>query len=241
MRVHAPATATAAQLPFGTSCYNYATNMGRVGLWEEAISQFGEDSTMRISRAFAGFCGVALLLSGYAVAQSSKDGKTASHPQIGKPAPDFELKGIDGKTYKLADYKDKVVVLEWFNQDCPVSRSYTSKMKELAAKYGESGVVWLAIDSTHYQTAQKDAEYHKKHEMPYPILMDSDGRVGHLYGAKTTPHMFVIDKGKLVYMGAIDDRYERNYVADALTAVRAGKEVPLAETKPFGCSVKYKK
>jgi len=167
--------------------------------------------------------------------------KTPAKPEIGQPVPDFELTGIDGKTYKLSEYKDKIVVLEWWNQDCPISRRYTPTMKELANKHAEKGVVWLAIDSTHYQTATKNVEYQRQNGIPYPILMDTNGKVGHLYEAKTTPHMFVVNKGTLVYNGAIDNRGDRNYVAEALGAVLAGKPVPLAKTQPFGCSVKYKK
>jgi peroxiredoxin len=160
--------------------------------------------------------------------------------EIGKPAPDFELTAVGGGKYKLSDYKDKVVVLEWWNQDCPFSRRYTPTMKALAARYAEKGVVWLAIDSTNYQTAEQDREYQKKHELPYPILMDFDGKVGRRYDARTTPHMFVINRRLLVYSGAIDNRDSRNYVAEALDAVLAGKDVPLKTTQPFGCSVKYK-
>lgn len=160
---------------------------------------------------------------------------------IGKPAPTFELKGCDGKTYKLADYKDKTVVLEWWNQDCPVCKKYMPEMKYMAKKYAEKGVVWLAIDSTHYQTAEKDKEYASANSIEYPILMDKDGKVGREYQARTTPHMFVIHKGTLVYDGAIDNQGSRNYVAEALDAVLADKDVPLAKTKPFGCGVKYAK
>lgn len=194
---------------------------------------------MRISPFVGGLCVALFLVPSSAVAQS-KPAKEARTPEIGKPAPDFELTSTDGKKYKLSDYKDKVVVLEWFNQDCPFTRRYTPKMKELATKYAKKEVVWLAIDSTHYQTAAKDAEYRRKNGVPYPILMDTDGKVGRLYAAKTTPHMFVINRGTVAYNGAIDDQGSRNYVAEALMAVLAGKEVLLTKTQPFGCSVKYK-
>jgi peroxiredoxin len=161
--------------------------------------------------------------------------------EIGKPAPDFVLKGVDGKEYRLAEFKDKLVVLEWWNQDCPFTRRYTPLMKQMATGYAKRGVIWLAIDSTHYQTAAKDGEYHRAQAMVYPILMDTDGRVGRTYQAKTSPHMFVINKGTLAYAGAIDNQGDRNYVAEALDALLAGREVPLAKTQPFGCSVKYKK
>jgi peroxiredoxin len=172
-------------------------------------------------------------------------------PKVGDAAPDFELKGVDGKTYRLADYKDKIVVLEWMNQDCPFSnyaQGAGPRIKALSEKYKEKGVVWLAIDSTHYQTAEKDAAYAKENKIPHPVLMDSDGKVGRAYGARTTPHVFVLNKGKLAYSGALDNnpRHEKNkpdyrgYVDEALGALLAGKEVPLASTESWGCSVKYK-
>ncbi len=195
---------------------------------------------MRMSQVLGGLCVPLLLASASAVGQTMAGGKV-QRPEIGKPAPEFELTGIDGKLYDLSTYKDKIVVLEWWNQDCPVSRGYTPTMNDLAKKYAAKGVVWLAIDTTHYQTAAKNVEYHRKHDMPYPILMDPTGKIGHLYDAKTTPHMFVVNKGTLVFDGAIDDRGDRNYVAEALDAVLAGRDVPLTRTQPFGCSVKYGK
>ena len=172
-------------------------------------------------------------------------------PQVGGAAPDFTLVGADGKTYKLSDYKDKVVVLEWLNQDCPFSNYKTGagpRSKALAEKCREAGVVWLGIDTTHYQTVEGEAKYIKENQIPYPILMDTDGRVGRLYGAATTPHVFVIDKGKIRYIGAFDNDPRRDrpageyrgYVEEALAAVLAGKDVPLTSVAPWGCTVKYR-
>lgn len=194
---------------------------------------------MRI-RSAALMPGLSILLAGLGWA-----GPQRKHAEVGKPAPDFVLTATDGKTYKLADYKGKTVVLEWINRDCPVSRARMPIMRELAKKYAEKGVVWLAIDSTHYQKPEKMAEYIKQNKLPYPVLMDSDGKVGRLYGARTTPHMYVIHKGTLVYAGAIDDGNnrragKRNYVAEVLDAVLAGKQPPIRRTRPYGCSVKYK-
>ena len=189
-----------------------------------------------------------LLLAPLALGQAAADPKHAA-AEVGQAAPSFTLKGADGKTYNLSDFKDKVVVLEWLNQDCPVSKGAQPVMKETSQKYAGKGVVWLAIDSTHGQTGEKDAEYAQKLGLSHPILLDSDGKVGHAYGAKTTPHMYVINKGTLVYAGAIDnnagrnksgDQY-RNYVAEALDSVLAGKEIALSKTQPYGCSVKYGK
>jgi len=174
------------------------------------------------------------------------EGEHHAGAEIGKPAPLFMLKNHDGKEVKLADYKDKIVVLEWYNINCPVCQEYCDRMKEWAKKYSDKGVVWLAIDSTHNGSDSSNAAYAKKHGVNYPILNDFDGKIGHAYGASTTPHMFVINKGTLVYSGAIDDsankgKAKKNYVAEAIDAVMAGKPVATTHTKPFGCSVKYKK
>lgn len=173
-----------------------------------------------------------------------KHGQSASShaggPEVGKAAPDFTLTGCDGKTYSLAGYKSKIVVLEWINKDCPVSKSYLPKMKDLATKYAKKGIVWLAIDSTGSHTPSDNVVYTKDKAIPYPILSDFDGKVGHMYHAATTPHMFVINKDTTAYMGAIDNKGDKNYVADALDALLLGKEVKTTKTRPFGCSVKYR-
>jgi peroxiredoxin len=169
---------------------------------------------------------------------------------VGDQATDFTLTDQAGNPVHLSDFKGKVVVLEWVNPDCPfVQRHYKAgTMKSLATKYGDKGVVWLTINSTNYMDAAANAKFKAANELPYPILVDQSGEVGHLYGAMTTPHMYVIDgNGKLVYMGAIDDdprgasESPTNYVAAALDEVLAGAAVTTAETKPYGCSVKYKK
>ncbi len=170
----------------------------------------------------------------------------AAKAEVGKPAPDFELKDTTGKTYTLSALKDKIVVLEWVNQDCPYSNDTPRtgalpKMKELSRKYAEKGVVWLAIDSTWGRTPEQDEKYRTAKEIPHPILLDSEGKVGRAYGAQTTPHMFIINKGTLVYAGAhwAKDN-SRDYISESLDAILAGKEVPLAQTKSYGCTVKYK-
>jgi peroxiredoxin len=170
---------------------------------------------------------------------------------VGDQAPGFTLSDTDGNQVSLSDYSGKVVVLEWLNPDCPfVQRHYKAgTMKNLATKYGAQGVVWLTINSTKYMDAAANAKFRSANDLPYPILVDQAGQVGHLYGAMTTPHMYVIDGGgRLVYIGAIDDDPRgnkdgpvTNYVAAALDEVVAGKAVATAETKPYGCSVKYKK
>jgi peroxiredoxin len=170
---------------------------------------------------------------------------------VGQAAPDFTLNDSAGNRVSLADYAGKVVVLEWLNPDCPyVKRHYKAgTMKNLATQYGAQGVVWLTINTTNYMDAAANAKFKAAHEIPYSILVDQSGEVGHLYGAATTPHMYIIDgEGTLVYIGAIDDDPRGNkgdgavnYVAAALDEVLAGNAVSTAETKPYGCSVKYKK
>lgn len=182
------------------------------------------------------------------LAEEESKGKApaAAAAKVGQPAPDFELKDLAGNAHKLSELKDKIVVLEWWNQDCPVCRAAMPGMKDLSKKLAEKGVVWLAVDSTSYQTVENNKKYSEKEAIPYAILMDTDGTVGRAYGAKTTPHMFIISKGTLVYAGAIDNgsaakRGDRMYVAEAVEEILAGKPVTLSETKPYGCSVKYAK
>jgi len=168
--------------------------------------------------------------------------------KVGDSAPDFTLLDATGTKHTLSQYKDKVVVLEWVNQECPWSVKAVPVVNDLHKKYRDKGVVWLGIESTHWRKPEENVRYAKDKEIAYPILMDNDGTVGRLYGAKTTPHLYVINKGKLVYAGALHNNQHgdkkdadvRNYVEEALTAVLAGKDVPLPETRPWGCSVKYK-
>ncbi len=163
---------------------------------------------------------------------------------------DFTLTDQDGEKVTLGDHAGKIIVLEWLNPDCPyVKRHYKAgTMKNLARKYDDKGVVWLTINTTHYFNRQKNKKFHEAHDLPYPILDDSDGKVGMKYGAKTTPHMFIINKKcELVYDGAIDNdprgnkKEEKvvNYVSKALDELLAGKEVKIDKTRPYGCSVKY--
>ncbi len=193
-------------------------------------------------------CGGVLVATGSAVA----DDHHLAHAEIGKAAPAIELPGIDGKTYKLSDFQGKVVVVEWINHECPfVKRAHDAKlMTGTFAKFEGKPVVWLAIDSSHFCADKVDSikTWAKDKGINYPILLDPKGSIGHMYGAKTTPHMFVIDqKGNLAYMGAPNDQYEengdggRNYITEAVTALLKGSTVPIARTKSHGCSVKYKK
>ncbi len=176
----------------------------------------------------------------------------------GQGAPAFTVMDLAGKPVNLADYKGKTVVLEWHNFGCPfVQKHYRSgNMQSLQAKYGSEDVVWLAVNSTHRsssdytQPATLAKQLQGFHAAPARYLMDDAGTVGMAYGAKTTPHMYVIDPaGKLVYNGAIDDKRStnvedvktaKNYVAAALDEMKAGKPVSVASTAPYGCSVKYR-
>ncbi|MGD9688198.1 MAG: thioredoxin family protein [Phycisphaerales bacterium] len=180
-----------------------------------------------------------------------KDGKHEKHAdkaKVGEAAPAFTLTDTSGKEVKLSDFKDKVVVLEWFNPGCPVVIDMYKKgtMGKLYNEFKDKGVVFLAINSGgpgqqgHGTAANADAK--KEWKIEYPILLDETGTVGKAYGATNTPHMFVIGKdGKLAYAGAIDDKKDKNYVHAALTEILAGKPVSTAETRAYGCSVKYAK
>lgn len=181
----------------------------------------------------------------------------AAPAAVGQPAPDFTLKSLDGNEYSLSQLKGKTVVLEWFNPDCPfVRNSHTQgSLKGLAAKHRDAGVQWLAINSGAPGKQGASVESIKagieKYNIDYPVLIDDTGRVGKQYGAERTPHMYVIDpEGVLVYRGAIDNSPDGegkspeggklvNYVEQALLAVRQGAKVETAETKAYGCGVKY--
>ena len=167
----------------------------------------------------------------------------------GNKAPGFTLKNYDGKTISLSDYKGKIVVLEWFNYECPFVKYHyeqVNTMTALADKYKDKNVVWLAINSTAHQTSAKNDRYAVKHKIKAPILDDRTGEIGRAYGAQATPHMFIIDtRGKIAYAGAIDSsplgkgESVVNYVDNALSELTAGKAVSVSRTKPYGCSVKY--
>lgn len=173
----------------------------------------------------------------------------------GDQAPEFTLIAVDGTEHTLSTYLEdcKFVVLEWFNPDCPFvkkHRLHHQTMNETQAAYADKGVVWLAINSSAEgkQGAGKERNLKavEEYAMTVPVLLDTDGMVGRAYGAKTTPHMFIISADGLVaYAGAIDDDRsadtlgKTNYVAQALDALLAGKPVAVPETRSYGCSVKY--
>mgnify|MGYP002875670839 CR=1 FL=1 len=174
--------------------------------------------------------------------------------ESGEKAPDFELKSLSGETVKLSDLKGKLVVLEWFNPGCPfVKYSHGEKvMSKTIAQTVSEDTVWLAINSgaPGKQGAAPSAneKASSKWNLQHPVLLDPTGAVGTLYSAKTTPHMFIIDKeGKLAYQGAHDNAPRGrvkgeyvDYVKQAISELKAGQKVSTVETKPYGCSVKYK-
>ncbi len=167
---------------------------------------------------------------------------------IGGDAPQFSLQDQNGNTVSLKDFAGKIVVLEWTNPHCPfVRRHYAAKtMTTLASDFKAQNVVWLAINSSANADNGEDLKWAQDQNIPYSILNDSKGDVGHAYGAKSTPHMFIIGTdGKLLYKGGIDNDPDGsndqriNYVRKALTEILAGKPVTDAETPTYGCSVKY--
>ena len=176
--------------------------------------------------------------------------------KVGETAPAFSLTGEDGKPHSLADYKGKTVVLEWTNAECPfVKKHYAGNMQSLQKTYTGKDVVWLSINSSAagkqgaVDAAGASAIIKEKGAAPTHVLLDGSGEVGRLYQAKTTPHMFIVDKsGKLAYAGGIDSEASADpadvatatpYVKNALDELIAGKTVSTAVTKPYGCSIKY--
>ncbi|MFT4114566.1 thioredoxin family protein [Silvibacterium sp.] len=187
---------------------------------------------------------LALTLSAYAV-------------RVGDQAPAFTAVDSQGKTHSLAEYRGKYVVLEWTNHGCPYTKKHyeSGNMQALQKEWTAKGVVWLTILSSaqgnegYLSPADENAYISKMHADPTAALIDPKGTIGHLYDAKTTPDMYVIDpQGKLIYSGAIDDHAttdasdiqgSKNYVSAALAESLAGQPVATGYTRPYGCSVKY--
>ncbi len=181
----------------------------------------------------------------------------AASAEIGKAAPDFTAQDIQGKQVKLSDYKGKIVVLEWVNPECPFVKDHyaSGNIPALQKSAADEGVIWLSINSAAPDkqgdyAPEKVASWTKsKNAAPAAYIRDSDGVIGKLYGAKTTPHMFVIDaEGTLAYQGAIDsvrsagkpDRSKAtNYVTAAIASLKSGSPVEKSSTAPYGCGVKY--
>ena len=214
-------------------------------------------------KKFFGIAALAAMLSlvftVFVLSQDSKEEKVevTITAKIGQPAPNFKLSSATGKEHSLSDYKGKWVVLEWINLQCPfVLKHYNSKnMQTLQQTYAKKEVVWLSICSSapgkqgNFSGEELTAKIKEVSSSSTAYLIDGDGKVGHTYGAKTTPHMFIIDpKGVLVYAGAIDDKPSvkledvkgaTNFVAAALDAGLAKKVIKVSSTVSYGCSVKY--
>ena len=178
------------------------------------------------------------------------DKNAAAGAKVGEAAPAFTLKTADGKDWSLSDAKGKVVVIEWVNPECPVCErvmkdgTVAATIKGVKEQYPDA--VYLAINSSASRPSSFDATpaYLKDNKIEIPALFDRDGKVGKSYGARTTPHCFVINaEGVLVYKGAIDNSQsgdgKTNHVVQAVTQLKKGEKVEPSETKPFGCGVKY--
>lgn len=203
----------------------------------------------RSSRTFL----AALAMAGVTVSAAL----TAQAAKVGEPAPAFTAVDSNGKQVSLSQYKGKFVVLEWHNKDCPfVKKHYDSgNLPRLQKEWTAKQVIWLSIISSapgkqgHVDGAGANQDVKEHNAAPTVTLLDPKGEVGKLYGAKTTPHMFIVSpQGQLIYNGAIDDKASadaadiatsKNYVSQALTEALAGKAVSQATTPPYGCSVKY--
>jgi peroxiredoxin len=181
----------------------------------------------------------------------------AQQARVGAPAPDFTATDSRGQTETLAQYRGKYVVLEWHNQGCPYTRKHyvSGNMQALQKEWTGKGVVWFTVISSapgqqgYVTPAEENAYLSQMHAAPTAVLMDSVGKLGRLYNARTTPQIIVIDpSGKVIYDGAIDNRPTPNpedirgadnYVTDALTEAMGGKTVGTPFTRPYGCAVKY--
>jgi alkyl hydroperoxide reductase subunit AhpC len=182
---------------------------------------------------------------------------TAWAARVGERAPDFTATDSNGKVHKLSEYAGKYVVLEWHNRGCPYTAKHydSGNMQRLQKEWTTRGVIWLTVISSapgkqgYITAADENAFLKQSNAAPTAVLLDPTGALGHLYDAKTTPQMFIIDpQGTLIYNGAIDDRATtdisditgaKNYVSLALGEALAGKPVSTSSTRPYGCSVKY--
>jgi len=207
---------------------------------------------MRISRYFGRVAALTLLAALGAGAAARADG-----PQVGQTAPDFSALDSQGHVRHLADFRGKVVVLEWTNADCPFTRKHyeSGNMQSLQTLARDHGVVWLSVISSApgtqgYVDGRRADELSRiRHAVPTAVLLDPSGSVGRLYHAKTTPHMYVIDaQGELRYMGGIDSLATTDvsdiakaepYLKEAMLAVVDGQPVAHPVTRPYGCGIKY--
>jgi peroxiredoxin len=184
-------------------------------------------------------------------------GGIAASPEVGKPAPDFSGVDTSGKSWSLGELKGRLVILEWTNHDCPYVRKHyeSGNMQALQKEAADAGYVWLSVISSapgkqgHVSASEADELTRSRGAAPAAVLLDDQGDIGRAYGARTTPHMYLIDQeGILRYMGGIDDIRStdpadvpkaRNHVRAAMADIAAGRSVAAAVTPPYGCSVKY--
>ncbi len=206
---------------------------------------------MKTPRALAALTGVA------ALALALVGSPAQATPTVGQPAPDFTATDSNGVSQRLSAQRGSIVVLEWTNHDCPFVRKHydTNNMQALQKEAKTQNVVWWSVISSapgnqgYVSPAEANALTARRNAEPAAVLLDTEGKVGRLYGARTTPHLYIIDpQGKLVYMGGIDDnpsanpadvKTATNYVRVALAALKNGQPVNPASTRPYGCSVKY--
>jgi peroxiredoxin len=196
-----------------------------------------------------------LALAGFALAAGPALAQSAA--KVGAPAPAFQAVDVEGKTRSLSEFAGKTVILEWTNHDCPYVRKHynSATMQTLQKDMAKEGIVWLSIISSppgeqgHVDAARAKALTAERDAAPAGVLLDPKSTVARAYGAQTTPHMYIIDpKGRLAYMGAIDDKPSasaaslngaKSYIRQAVAELKAGKPVSEASTKAYGCFVKY--
>ena len=212
---------------------------------------------MKTRRTFLSVLGLSTMVglsAAFAAPQASSQPAAPKTAVIGEKAPSFTLEDTTGTSHNLSDFEGKIVVLQWINYKCPVCVRVSEKTDVVKNMRTEliaidPDIVHIAVNSSNFADAETTAAYLTKCEIEIPALMDLDGKVGHLYGAKTTPHMFVIDQeGVLRYSGAIDDDPKgtkgddaMNYVVNTVSQIKSGSTVTPDKTKPYGCSVKYAK
>lgn len=207
--------------------------------------------------AHCGFCGVGGTSKAKTEDPHSHDHDHQSHAEMalsassqGPEAPGYRLFDSEGEVIDSKDLEGKVVVLEWTNPNCPYVKRHSKEgtMRRLASKWAKKGVVWMAVNSTKTANLATNRQHIAQASLPYKVLADPSGEVGKAFGARTTPHVFVIDSsGHIAYEGAVDDdphgkkraSQRVGYLDRALDAVTSGKSPSEASTRPYGCSVKY--
>jgi len=176
-------------------------------------------------------------------AQSFLEKKEVS---VGKEVPDFQLSDAEGKAYRLSDYRGKHVMIHFWSATCPFVVRYEDRLQAMTSDYADQDVVVLGIDSNVNETPKQIKKVAKKRKVNYPILLDPDSGIADLFGAITTPHVFILNKkGKLVYEGSVDDQgwsednpVTKNYARDVIEALMVNKKAPYTQTNSFGCTIK---